>query len=124
MLIQALSPIRPLQMSMAWQGLPGVTSVLEGEDEDINLLAGDRVEQRFTNRGLKGGLAKIMLQSSLDWFRKLVVWSGLECETYIIKPVRFGFAPVLQTATRLTSSLVLLRRRRPAALHAGRNRSA
>ena len=85
MLIQALSPIRPLQMSMAWQGLPGVTSVLEGEDEDINLLAGDRVEQRFTNRGLKGGLAKIMLQSSLDWFRKLVVWSGLECKTYIIK---------------------------------------
>ena len=81
MLIQALSPIRPLQMSMA-----GATWCHRcREDEDINLLAGDRVEQRFTNRGLKGGLAKIMLQSSLDWFRKLVVWSGLECKTYIIK---------------------------------------
>ena len=27
-----------------WQGLPGVTDVLEGQDESINLLAGDRVE--------------------------------------------------------------------------------
>jgi len=44
----------------------------------------------------------MMLQSSLDWLWKLVVWGGLEFKMYIFKVVWFGFGPVAQTTTRVT----------------------
>ena len=44
----------------------------------------------------------MMLQSSLDWLWKLVVWGGLEFKMYIFKVVWFGFGPVAQTITRVT----------------------
>jgi len=53
---------------------------------------------------LSGGLAEMMLQSSLDWLWKLVVWGGLEFKMYIFKVVWFGFGPVAQTTTRERNS--------------------
>ena len=48
----------------------------------------------------------MMLQSSLDWLWKLVVWGGLVFKMYIFKVVWFGFGPVAQTTTRVMCMVV------------------
>ena len=64
----------------------------------------------------------MMLQSSLDWLWKLVVWGGLEFKMYIFKVVWFGFGPVAQTTTKV-SQVVWSNDWRVMLMHAGWNES-
>ena len=61
----------------------------------------------------------MMLQSSLDWLWKLVVWGGLEFKMYIFKVVWFGFGPVAQTITRVSGTSTWLARRNNSELRKG-----